>query len=186
MTRLVLSELFVTNLLLFEHQQKKLLVSWQFSGPYGVTKYGNSWRKDVVNQCLECDCLSVTMSLCVSLSQSHTWTVDTLIKFHTTGYTNTINYTENAWVPLVLITAAALLLRESQILTVLSPLAVAKWSGLVGCQHNWSTLSPCPRKMCSLLCYILKKHALCEFMHLIHGFHQHLLIASDNEVLRLR
>ena len=54
MTRLVLFELFVTNLLLFEHQQKKnLLVSWQFSGPYGVTKYGSGWRKDVVNQCLE-------------------------------------------------------------------------------------------------------------------------------------
>ena len=32
---------------------KKLLVSWQFSGTYGVTKYGNGWRKDVVNQCLE-------------------------------------------------------------------------------------------------------------------------------------
>ena len=32
---------------------KKLLVSWQFSGPYGVTKDGSGWRKDVVNQCLE-------------------------------------------------------------------------------------------------------------------------------------
>ena len=56
MTRLVLFELFelfVTSLLLFEHN-KKLLVSWQFSGPYGVTKYGSGWRKDVVNQCLEC------------------------------------------------------------------------------------------------------------------------------------
>ena len=50
MTRLVLFELFATNLLLFEHppppkkkqkQKKKLLVSWQFSGPYGVTKYGS-------------------------------------------------------------------------------------------------------------------------------------------------
>ena len=41
MTRLVLSELFVTNVLLFEHQQKQLLVSSQFSGPYGVTKYGS-------------------------------------------------------------------------------------------------------------------------------------------------
>ena len=30
-----------------------MLVSWQFSGPYGVTKYGSGWRKDVVNQCLE-------------------------------------------------------------------------------------------------------------------------------------
>ena len=53
MTRFVLFELFVTNLLLFEHQQKNLLVSWQFYRPYGVTKYGSGWRKDVVNQCLE-------------------------------------------------------------------------------------------------------------------------------------
>ena len=54
MTRLVLFELFVTNLLLFEHQHtQKLLISWQFSGPYGVTKYGSGWRKDVVNQRLE-------------------------------------------------------------------------------------------------------------------------------------
>ena len=30
-----------------------MFVSWQFSGPYGVTKYGSGWRKDVVNQCLE-------------------------------------------------------------------------------------------------------------------------------------
>ena len=29
--------------------KKKLLVSWQFSGPYSVTKYGSGWRKDVVN-----------------------------------------------------------------------------------------------------------------------------------------
>ena len=34
---------------------KKLLVSWQFSGPYGATKYGSGWRKDAVNQCLEFD-----------------------------------------------------------------------------------------------------------------------------------
>ena len=53
MTRLVLFELFVTNVLLFEHNNKKLLVSWQFSGTYGVTKYGSGWRKDVVNQRLE-------------------------------------------------------------------------------------------------------------------------------------
>ena len=54
MTRLVLFELFVTNLILFGHQQQqKLFVSWQFSGPYGVTKYGGGWRKDIVNQCLE-------------------------------------------------------------------------------------------------------------------------------------
>ena len=32
---------------------KKLLVSWQFSGPYGVIKYGSGWKKDVLNQCLE-------------------------------------------------------------------------------------------------------------------------------------
>ena len=30
-----------------------MLVSWQFSGTYGVTEYGGGWRKDVVNQCLE-------------------------------------------------------------------------------------------------------------------------------------
>ena len=49
MTRLVLYELFVTNLLLFEHQRKPgfSVVSWQFAGPYGVTKYGSGWRKDV-------------------------------------------------------------------------------------------------------------------------------------------
>ena len=47
MTRHVLFELFVTNLLLFDclSTTKKLLVSWQFSGPYdaacGVTKYGS-------------------------------------------------------------------------------------------------------------------------------------------------
>ena len=33
---------------------KHLLVSRQFSGPFGVTKYGSGWRNDVVNQCLEC------------------------------------------------------------------------------------------------------------------------------------
>ena len=32
---------------------KKLLVSWQFSGPQGITKYGIGWRKDVVNHSLE-------------------------------------------------------------------------------------------------------------------------------------
>ena len=52
MTRLDLSELFVTNLLLFEHQQKT-------AAPYGVTKYGSGRRKDVVNQCLEFDQLPV-------------------------------------------------------------------------------------------------------------------------------
>ena len=55
MTRLVLFELFVTNLLLFELQQKNCLLADSFSGPYGVTKYGSGWRKDVVNQCLEFD-----------------------------------------------------------------------------------------------------------------------------------
>ena len=33
---------------------KHLLVSRQFSGPFGVTKYGSGLRNDVVNQCLEC------------------------------------------------------------------------------------------------------------------------------------
>ena len=57
MTRLVLFELFVTNLLCLS-TNKNLLVSWQFSGPCGVTKYGSGWRKDVVNQCLEFDTLT--------------------------------------------------------------------------------------------------------------------------------
>ena len=30
-----------------------MLVSWQFSETYGVTKYGSGSRKDVVNRCLE-------------------------------------------------------------------------------------------------------------------------------------
>jgi len=34
------------------HQPKKLLISWQFSGPNGVIEYGSGW-KDVVKQCLE-------------------------------------------------------------------------------------------------------------------------------------
>ena len=75
MTRLVLFELFVTNLLLFEHQknknktqQQKLLVSWQFSGPYDVIKYGSGWRKDVVNQCLESDLRSVKFRACALAS----------------------------------------------------------------------------------------------------------------------
>ena len=42
MTRLVLFELFVTNLPVFEHHQKNCsFSSLQFSGPYGVTKYSN-------------------------------------------------------------------------------------------------------------------------------------------------
>ena len=41
MTRLVLFELFVTNLLLFEHHQKKPCLLAEFSGPYGVTKHGS-------------------------------------------------------------------------------------------------------------------------------------------------
>ena len=40
MTRLVLSELFVTNLLLSEGQQKNCSLA-EFGGPYGVTKYGS-------------------------------------------------------------------------------------------------------------------------------------------------
>ena len=45
-------EFFVTNYYSVS-TNKKLLVSWPFSGTYGVTKYGNGWRKDVVNQSLE-------------------------------------------------------------------------------------------------------------------------------------
>ena len=43
---------------------KKLLVSWQFSGRYDVTKYGSGWKKDVINQYLEFDyhCISITVT----------------------------------------------------------------------------------------------------------------------------
>ena len=37
---------------------KKLFISWQFSVPYGVTKYSTGWSKNVVNQCLEFGYLS--------------------------------------------------------------------------------------------------------------------------------
>ena len=53
MTRLVLSGLFVTNMLLFEHQQKNCSLADSCLDGYGVTKYGSGWMKDVVNQCLE-------------------------------------------------------------------------------------------------------------------------------------
>ena len=44
----------MTLLVLFEvSTNKKLFVSWKFSGTYGVIKYGSGWRKDVINQCLE-------------------------------------------------------------------------------------------------------------------------------------
>ena len=47
---------FVTNFTYYcLSTNKKLLVSWQFSGPYVVTKHGSGWRNDVVNQCLEFD-----------------------------------------------------------------------------------------------------------------------------------
>ena len=47
-------------------------------------------------------------------------------------------------VPFVFMVAAALAVLTSQILTVLSPEAVANKSGLVGCQTSWSTASPWP------------------------------------------
>ncbi len=47
--------------------------------------------------------------------------------------------------PLVLTVAMHLVVRTSQMRMVLSPDAVTNRSGLVGCQHSWSTLSPCPR-----------------------------------------
>ena len=42
----------------------KLLVSWQFSGSYGVTRYGSGWRKDVVNQSV----LGVWGRLCIEMA----------------------------------------------------------------------------------------------------------------------
>ena len=64
MTRLDLFELFVTNLSGLSNNEK-LLVIWQFSGPYGVTKYVSGWRKDVVNQCLEFGWVAVLFVHCV-------------------------------------------------------------------------------------------------------------------------
>ena len=49
MTCLVLFELLQTYYCFSTN--KKLLISWQFSGPYGVSKYSSGWRKDVINQC---------------------------------------------------------------------------------------------------------------------------------------
>ena len=40
MTRFVLFEFFVTNLLLFEHQQNTGSLANSYLEPYGVTKYG--------------------------------------------------------------------------------------------------------------------------------------------------
>ena len=69
---------------------KKLLVSWQFSGPYGVTKYGSGWRKDVVNQCLEFDIQTHSLHVCQwflgggrctpTPSLQHSWTSPLLWK----------------------------------------------------------------------------------------------------------
>ena len=44
---------FLTNLLTFEHQRKKMYVIGQFLETYGVISYSNGWRTDVVNQCLD-------------------------------------------------------------------------------------------------------------------------------------
>ena len=48
-----LLELSVTNILPFEHDQKKLFVSREFFETHSVINYGSGWRKDVVNPCLE-------------------------------------------------------------------------------------------------------------------------------------
>ena len=48
-----LLELSVTNILPFEHHQKKLFVSREFLETHSVINYGSGWRKDVVNPCLE-------------------------------------------------------------------------------------------------------------------------------------
>ena len=54
MTRLVLSELFVTNLPVFEHQQKNCSLADSFLDPMAeLSKYSSDWRKDVINWCLE-------------------------------------------------------------------------------------------------------------------------------------
>lgn len=47
--------------------------------------------------------------------------------------------------PLVFTVAMHFVVLTSQMRMVLSPDAVTKRSGLLGCQQSWSTLSPCPR-----------------------------------------
>ena len=65
---------------------KKLLVSWQFSGTYGVTKYGSGWRKDVINQCLE-----FVLSRAVFRSRAPSWR-PFLLKLTDLSHTRQITY----------------------------------------------------------------------------------------------
>ena len=55
--------LLLTNLLPFKHHGKTVFISWQFFETYGIINYGDGWRKDVVNQCLECAISKVNMVL---------------------------------------------------------------------------------------------------------------------------
>ena len=71
MTRLVLFDFFCNKLTTVWAPTKKLLISWQFSGPYGVTKYDSGWRKDVVNQCLEFGRYHETAQLTFMLDLRH-------------------------------------------------------------------------------------------------------------------
>lgn len=57
--------------------------------------------------------------------------------------------------PFVTIWAAHFCDLASQILTLLSPLAVLSKSEFEACQQSWSTLPPCPRKVNSLFCKIV-------------------------------
>ena len=63
---------------------EKLLVSWQFSGTYGVITNDSGWRKDVVNHCLEFGCVVDRMFKIWLLTCAfrklvfvfHSWTVE--------------------------------------------------------------------------------------------------------------
>ena len=69
---------------------KKVLVIWQFSGPYGITKYSSGWRKDVVNQSLEFDahCLWCDIHTVFDVWHTHclwgvTYTLSLMCDIHT-------------------------------------------------------------------------------------------------------
>ena len=109
MTCLVLSELF-WQIYYCLSTNKKLLISWQFSGPYGITKHGSGWRKDVVNQCLEFDSdpvcagehVGVLMTLCnltvLIVGLSHLVHVGWYVVGTMCFFMNTLVYVTDVWV----------------------------------------------------------------------------------------
>ena len=67
------------NKLLFEHQQK-MLVSWQFSGTYGVTKYGSAWSLCVWLYCAT-EGVKMQRNVCF-LGQNSMWRLQACLNWH--------------------------------------------------------------------------------------------------------